>query len=539
VEHSASESAQAWFDFDESRSALHRLGTRRTALLIASLVLLFVALRCVHLDADPPTSFGRRATRELIAEPAAKSHEARNYALFGAYHLNEADDYQFWRAQSPVWVYPLTGFFRVFGIDWPQLRLFSTLYAALGVAFVLAIAARFASMFAVLFIGGLLACDSMYFHYSRAGLLEPAVNTWVAASMFGLILAERRRYWLLFSHWTLMLAFFTKQAGLVAVPVVALTTAWLLFRDKDRESIPTKLKLAIAGNALLIVAVATLYVLNSDYYRAVVHNVNHILMGSDAPPQYKFRGFRSIVQRFTDGRYRHFWATVAVSGPLALTACATIAYDLYRRRRPPYGALVLAGWFLCAFGAMFAIAWSALRFWTMVVLPAALLAGIALDVLFVNLQRRGFGTIYERIAVPCAVALFGVHLFLLREPMLSPRYTLRDGAKAITASIGPGPATVLGAQSPGIVLGTPYKNFYLRSKFNATRAQLEALAPTHFLFIAGGDGSHTILKRELPAVAAAIQPVLDLTVRGVNLKLYASEQKVAEHGPTASANETN
>jgi 4-amino-4-deoxy-L-arabinose transferase-like glycosyltransferase len=539
VEHSASENAQAWVDLDGTRSALHRLGTRRTTALIAGLTLLFIALRCVHLDADPPTSFGTRPTRELVAEPAAKSHEARNYALFGSYHLNEADDYQFWRAQSPVWVYPLTGFFAAFGTDWPQLRLFSTLYAALGVAFVLAIAARLASTLAVLFIGALLAFDSLYFHYSRAGLLEPAVNTWVAASVFGLILAERRRYWLIFAHWALMLAFFTKQAGLVAVPVVALATAWLLFRDQDPQARPPQLRLAIAGNLVLILIVAGLYVLNSDYYRAVVHNVNHILMGSDAPPAHRFKGFQSIIQRFTDSRYRHFFATVAVSGPLALAASGTIAYELYRRRRLPYAALVLACWFLCAFGAMFAIAWSALRFWTMVVLPAALLAGIALDVLFAHAQRRGLAGVYQRIAVPCAVVLFGVHLFLLREPLLAPRYTLRDGARAITASIGPGPATVLGAQSPGIVLGTPYKNFYLRSKFNATKAQLEALAPTHFLFIDGGDGSHTILKRELPDVAAAIQPILSLTVRGVNLKLYAADQKVAQHGPTPSSSEAN
>lgn len=536
MDHSASESARAWFDLDESRSALQRLGTRRSVALIAGLVLLFIALRCVHLDADPPTRFGQRPTRELIAEPAAKSHEARNYAAFGAYHLNEADDYQFWRAQSPVWVYPLSGFFSAFGVDWPQLRLFSTLYAAFGVACVLAIAVRFTSVFAVLFIGGLLAIDSTYFHYSRAGLLEPAVNSWIAASMLGLILAERRRYWLLFAHWALVLAFFTKQAGLVAIPAVGLGTAWLLFREADDKQAAKRLRLAVAANALLIVVAVTLYLLNSDYYRAVVHNVNHILMGSDAPPEYRFRGLRSIKQRLFDDRYRHLFATVAVSGPLAIAASVTVGYTLIRRRRLlPYPILVLTCWFMCAFGAMFVIAWSAMRFWTMVVLPAALVAGIALDLLFVFAAQRGFGRVYKRVAIPCACILFGVHLVLLKEPLVAPRYTLRDGAQAIVATIGPGPATVLGAQSPGIVLGTPYKNYYLRSKFNATRGQLEKLAPTHFLFINGGDGSHTILKRELPLMAAALQPILSLTVRGVELKLYAADQGVARHGPAVSS----
>jgi hypothetical protein len=527
VEHSANESTQAWFDPDERRSALSRLGARRATALIAGLVLLFIGLRAVNLAADPPTSFGTRATRELVAEPAAKSHEARNYALFDAYHLNDADDYQFWRAQSPVWVYPLTAFFKLFGTDWPQLRLFSTLYAALGVTLLLAIAVRFMSPLAVAFIGCLLACDSMYFHYSRAGLLEPAVNSWLMACMLGLVLAERRPLWLMFAHWAFVLAFFTKQAALVAVPVVALASVWVLFRGPERSPNRRQVRLAVFGNALLIVAVAILYMVNSDYWRAVEHNVNHVLLGSDATPEHRYHGFSSILQRFTDGRYRHFFATVPVSGPLALGVAVALTYALYRRRRLPYAPLVLTGWFLCAFGAMYAIAWSALRFWTMVVMPAALVAGFAVDALFFEAQRHGWTRTYRAIAIAGATVLFGIHAFILREPLLAPHFTLRDGARAIEQAIGPRPATVLGAMSPPLVLGTPYKNFYLRSKFNSTRDQLEKLAPTHFLFNVHGDGSQTILRRELPKVDAKLIPILVLEVRGADLKLYAADESFA------------
>jgi hypothetical protein len=532
VENSAHESKQAWFDSDESRSALHRLGPRRASVLIAGLVLLFVGLRAVNLDADPPTAFGSRATRELVSEPAAKSHEARNYALFGAYHLNEADDYQFWRAQSPVWVYPLTAFFKVFGTDWPQLRMFSTLYAALGIALLLTIAVRFLSPLAVAFTGGLLACDSLYFHYSRAGLLEPAVNSWLVACMLGLVLAERRPLWLLLSHWALVLAFFTKQAALVAVPVVGLATLWVLFRALPPGPNVRRVRFAVCGNALLIVGLVLLYVLHSDYWRALEHNVNHVLLGSDAPAEHRYNGWSSILQRFTDGRYRHFFASVPVTGPLALGAAAAIASALYRRRKLPYATLVLTGWFLCSLAAMYAIAWSALRFWTMVVMPAALLAGFALDALFFAAQQRGLARQYKAVAIGCAAVLFGIHLFILREPLLAPHFTLRDGAHAIEQAIGPRPATVLGAQSPPLVLGTPYKNFYLRSKFNSTRDQLEKLAPTHFLFNVHGDGSQTILRRELPKVDAALIPILVLEVRGADLKLYAADQSFA--GKTAA-----
>ncbi|HKU44770.1 MAG TPA: hypothetical protein VJR89_41715 [Polyangiales bacterium] len=94
--------AASWFELDARESTLHSWGARRSAALVLAFTLLFAGLRSVHLDADPTTAFGSRAARELVAEPAAKSHEARNYALFSTYHVNKADDYQFSRAQSPV-----------------------------------------------------------------------------------------------------------------------------------------------------------------------------------------------------------------------------------------------------------------------------------------------------------------------------------------------------------------------------------------------------------------------------------------------------
>ncbi|HKU44769.1 MAG TPA: glycosyltransferase family 39 protein, partial [Polyangiales bacterium] len=181
-------------------------------------------------------------------------------------------------------MYPLTAFFRMFGVDWPQLRLFSTLYAALGLAAVLTIAVRFLSPWAVAFVGALVAIDGVYFHYARAGLLEPAVNTWLAACMLALILAQHRASWLIVAHWLLALAFFTKQAALVAVPAVLFASAYVLWKCPTRE------RLWIAGNLLLIVLLAGLYIANSDYQRAAEHNVNHVLMGSDAPENLKYRG---------------------------------------------------------------------------------------------------------------------------------------------------------------------------------------------------------------------------------------------------------
>src|SRR5262245_34251370 len=125
-------------------TSLETTTPRRELLLMAALTVLFLALHCVLLTADAPLDILGREARELYAEPPAKSHEARNWAMFGAFQLSPVDDYQFWRAQSPAWVYPLALFFRVFGTDYPQPRIFSMLYAALGFVLMLAIARRFA-----------------------------------------------------------------------------------------------------------------------------------------------------------------------------------------------------------------------------------------------------------------------------------------------------------------------------------------------------------------------------------------------------------
>jgi 4-amino-4-deoxy-L-arabinose transferase-like glycosyltransferase len=527
VERSPSDQIESRLGLEPTRSALAKLGPGRCAALVVAFVLLFVGLRSVHLDADPTTRFGMRASRELVAEPAAKSHEARNYALFGAYHLNPADEYQFWRAQSPIWVYPLTAFFKAFGVDWPQLRLFSTLYSALGFAAMLAIAVRFFQPWTVAFIGGLVALDGVYFHYARAGLLEPSVNTWLAVCMLALILAEHRRRWLIVAHWTFALAMFTKQAALVGLPVVLLATARVLWspefvgeRRRDRW--------VVLANLVTVIVIAGIYIANSDYQRAVNHNLNHVLLGSDAPLEYRYRGLNSVFTRIVaDDRYKHFMRTVPVSGVIGILASILLLVETVRLRRLPYGPMVIVGWFVCSLGAMLVIAWSAMRFWTVVVLPAALASGLVVEALLLFADRIERARLVTRLAVAGALIAIASQARYLYQPLFRPSYTLRDSAQAIVQTIGPREATVLGARSPPMVLGTPYKNYYVRSQFNATRERLIALAPTHFLFVAGGDGSNTIITRELPAVASSKIELLTLNVRGDNLILYEVDERVA------------
>lgn len=90
------------------------------------LLALNLGLRLFHLSADAPRSLpnGFRVSAAWRDE-AAKSHEARNRALFGKWQTSPVDQYRYWRRQSPAWVYPLAGWFKLAGVGYLQLRLVS------------------------------------------------------------------------------------------------------------------------------------------------------------------------------------------------------------------------------------------------------------------------------------------------------------------------------------------------------------------------------------------------------------------------------
>jgi hypothetical protein len=493
-------------------------------LLMAALACLFIAVRCVALSADAPLSVHGRVARELYAEPPAKSHEARNWALFGAFKLNPVDDYQFWRAQSPVWVYPLALFFRVFGTDYPQLRIFSMLYSALGFVLLLAIGSRFLRPSTLCFVGLVLIVDPLYFHTSRVGFIEPAVATWVTLMVLALLFAESDLRWLAIAQVACALAVFTKQAGVYALPLLAFGTLYVVMRT-DRSSPQVRRQLAITGAAaLVVIALTVIYVMSSDYLRAVAYNYKHVLLGAQASRQHRYRGPASLLFRLYDPeRYEHFFGAMPITGLLAIATALFAAVQAVRSKRwPAYAELVVFGWLACALLAMEVIAKSQIRYWTVVIPPAAVIAGLGIERAREALLVRRPALANLPLAVPLC-ALIGFSAYGHTQYLRSAVYTVRDGARQIVQQIGDQPATIVGFPSPGIVLGTPYKNFYVRGDFNETRDQLRELGITHFLFRARGDRARLIIEREFPQSMSALEPELALTVREEPLQLFEVE----------------
>jgi hypothetical protein len=175
------------------------------------------------------------------------------------------------------------------------------------------------------------------------------------------------------------------------------------------------------------------------------------------------------------------------------------------------------------------IAKSQLRFWTIVIPAAAVVAGIGIDWLRDALSQRRASLAPVPLAAALA-ALLVLSLYGHTKYARTAVYTVRDGATRIAQQIGERDATIVGFPSPGIVLGTPYKNFYVRGGFNQTRDQLQALGITHFLFRRDGrDRTREIVEHEFPDFMSTLRPGLALEVRKEPLLLFEVEQPLRAH----------
>jgi hypothetical protein len=284
-------------------------------------------------------------------------------------------------------------------------------------------------------------------------------------------------------------------------------------------------------SALLIAAASILYIASSDYTRAIAYNYRHVLLGAQAGAQHRYRGVSSLLFRLYDPeRYTHFIGAMPITGLIAIVALLYLGIRALRTRRlPAYAELIVFGWLVCALIAMETIAKSQLRYWTIVIPAAAVTAGIGVEWARTALAARRASLDPLPLAVPL-VGLFALSGYAHIQYARHAVHTVRDGALQIEQQLGDRPATIAGFPSPGIVLGTPYKNFYVRGGFNATRDQLHALEITHFLFrVDRRDRTREIVQQASPELLQTLRPELALTVRDEPLQLFEVGRPQREH----------
>jgi hypothetical protein len=259
--------------------------------------------------------------------------------------------------------------------------------------------------------------------------------------------------------------------------------------------------------------------------RAIEYNYRHVLLGAQASAKHRYRGVRSLLFRLYDPeRYTHFIGAMPITGILAVATFIYFAVRTLRARRvPAYAELIVFGWFASSLLAMEAIAKSQLRYWTIVIPAGAVLAGLGIEWLQAALAASRPKLARLPLTVPL-VALLALSGYCGLSYFRSAVHTVRDGALRLEQHLGTNEATIVGFPSPGIVLGTPYKNFYVRGGFNATRDQLHALGITHFLFRRDArDRTREIVQQQSPDMLESIRAEITFEVRKEPLVLYSFE----------------
>ncbi|MEZ4302495.1 MAG: glycosyltransferase family 39 protein [Polyangiaceae bacterium] len=487
----------------------------------------YLAIRLVGITADPPPVPNGVSSVELLVEPVAKAHEARNWALFGEFQTNPVDNYQFWRPQSPVWVYSLAGWFRLMGVSYLQLRLFSVLVSLAGFFVFLAYAERRLQKVPLLGAGLFFGFNVFQIFYTRVGLLEPAVNTLIIVTAYLLLRAEKRPAWLAGALVAWAAAFLTKQTALFFLPVVLMVGVWLYVRALTRGGasrldkwLPPLAFVAVFGGLAF-------YCSRPEYLRTAAWNLGHVVLGK---AQHKTLStevipwWEVLARPFTAERWtrRYFWL-FPVAAVLSSVAVLGITKRLLQRRASLWEAIVWL-WWGSSLGAVLLTTPEGNRFELIVYPSVALLAGEGLSILSAPIARRR----WPRLAMVLSLAVCagagtydGVHYV---RGVSKRKYTVEKVNTDVEKAIGKGPAVVIGLWAGPSVFNTPYTYYYVKDNFNATRESLVALKVTHFLLFDKMDYTRGILTRHYPHMMRTIKKRKTFTILRSKISLYKPDK---------------
>ncbi len=488
--------------------------------------LLYLGPRLSGLELDPPrTVLTGSIGAELLVEPPAKAHEARNWALFGAWKLNDADNYQFWRAQSPAWVYPLALSFKTFGVSYATLRTTATLFGLAGLVAVILLAHRRWGPKGAVIAAVLLATDQFGIYFGRSGILEPIVASWCALSFYFVDRAFERIAWLGPAFVALVIALATKLAALPAVPVVVLFGGLAVFRGQGAAQ---KARLRWVVLALVVVLFVALgaYALSPAYRRTLEWNFHHMLLAREGGSGLDLDALDDeeigatadeVVKRLN--RLRWMFPVTFFCGAFEL---ARQAYLVVRRRTTRRDMMALA--YLASFAAGVLVPrFSGLRFLVLLHIPLVLLTlgfvcGFAEWLAQQKYQATRLLARFGPALFAVGAATWGLGNWAYARSILG--HELRDAAALLNEKIGDRPkAVVIGLWAAPVVLETPYKHYYVKSVFNSTPEALAALGPTHTLLLENQDYTRSILDGQWPDALALAKPLGTTTLRGRSLTL--------------------
>lgn len=516
--------------------------------VFVAVISLFLLGRTAFITADPPPDLPNGYdSYELFAEPMAKAHEARNRALFDTWQTNPVDNYQYWRAQSPAWVYPLWLWFEVSGVTYASLRSFSAFAAAAGLLVMLIFCRHRMSLWSSAVAGAFVAFNFYAILYQRSGLLEVAVSSWLALLALALYRAKGNIAWLYVAPWALALGFLTKQTMITALPMFAVFGVPIYVRWVRHAKAPLWVKPLPLVHALAVAAALAWYCSRDAYMRTVKRNFNHVVHDTGSSKEHSVTLDLLKDRLFdTDQWYDGFVSLMPLVAGLALLQVVRLVLDLVTRGgarvlRRPVPAPLDDGWTLVATAWLFTAASSfltaqtELRFRILLFLPAAVLAAAvvadaekAARTLLVRYRPR-VAFIAPAIGVGALVLALRADAGYYRDWVANRTYVVQKGNALVRKQIGRRKAVVLGSMAPWFAFETRYDFFYVRSEFNSKRKSLQQLGVTHVILLGSrrsklrprADFSKGILNRAFPGMMKKLQAKGSFDFRDRKITLYA------------------
>lgn len=491
--------------------------SKRAQLWLVALLVLgtLASLRLVRLDLDPPTIVLPHYTDQAqFRDEVAKAHEARNMARFDRWQLSDVDEYGFWRLQSPYWVYAEAAWFRVFRVGFVAARAFVLTHVLISLALLFWLALVRHGLPAAVAVTLLLGANWAFLVFSRLGLMEGVLITWLLVASAGLAQLERRpdqpKRWIGVSVVGALLACVTKQSGLLVLPAFVPILIWLGLRAAGSGSLRERMRrpapmLALLGVVVLLGVLASL-LLDPEYQRRLAFNAKHFTSAQGRDESVLGNALHALLYGVF-GRRMQLMFMVLAPLPLSLATLelARLLARTWQRGRagarglastqglpsstqgleggPKIIDLWMLGWALLALAANLATPHRAIRFQLMLIPPAAWLGGLV----FARAWLHAWPSVAWRRAVRAgllALLLGSVSVTVVRFGLW-----LREGESTATelgeplaAMIGDRHAVVVGEFAAQAVFETDYWHFYVRpAQFNSSREVILALGITHLI----------------------------------------------------------
>lgn len=465
---------------------------RISSVAIIILILFFGAgLKFLRISADAPQVFPNGfESSGPVKDEAAKCYEARNKALFGEWSTSPADNYIYWRTVSPLWVYSVYAWFKVFGPGYSQIRIFSIIISLVSglllYLLVLRASGRAAALAALVFF----SFNFYLMIFGRLGLIETMMNCFIIITVLITLSALEKPLLFPVAALSLFLSGLIKQSAFFLIPVLLMAFIIILGKYLKRKQWKSP-AFWLAVLSLAAFAFALLYLYEQPEYKLrSIMNLRHALDYGQHRYGMIVRASatrKALVFAFTpSGILKGYIMMMPVAGPLAIIEIFVFAYLAVVRRGATWKELIIILWLISARAVLAFSPHLYVRFYLIQFPPACILAGILLGRVW---RTRGEKTgprdsRMQNIAAYSAILILSLALDLMPyiRWLNTPSYQIKQATEKLASAIGDTDAVIIGEWAAPLCLDTNYKSYYVKIIFNRKPIQLESFGVTHLLY---------------------------------------------------------